>query len=74
MCCAVPASFRRRLTYLQNFVNGCDEVLAGRSLSRKLIGARYIEELPALDRDAVRKLRNSMDDYRRACFDVLLNG
>jgi len=69
----VPAFFRRRLTYLQNFVNGCDEVLAGRSLSRKLICTRYTEELPALDHDAIRQFRNSMDDYRRACSDVLQN-
>jgi hypothetical protein len=70
----VSPFFRRRLTYLQNFVDGCDEVLGGRSVSRKLICARYTEGLPTLDHDAVRQFRNSMDDYRRACSDVLLNG
>ena len=71
---SVPAFFSRRLTYLDNFVSGCDEVLGGRSLSRKLICSRYTEELPALDHDAIRQFRNAMNDYRRACSDVLLNG
>ena len=70
----VPSFFARRLTYLDNFVNGCDEVLSGRSLSRKLICTRYTDGLPALDHDAIRQFRHAMNDYRRACSDTPLIG
>jgi len=68
---SVPVFFSRRLTYLDNFVNGCDEVLGGSSLSRKLICTRYPEGLPALDHDAIRQFRDAVDDYRRVCSGVL---
>ena len=63
----VPAFFSRRLAYLDNFVKGCDEVLADRPLAKKLICTRYTQGLPQLHRDETRKFRNAMDDYRRAC-------
>lgn len=63
----VPAFFSRRLAYLDNFVNGCDEVLAGRPLSKKLICTRYTQGLPELHDYETETFRNAMDDYRRAC-------
>jgi hypothetical protein len=70
----VPDFFSRRLRYLDNFVSGCDEVLAGRPLAKKLICTRYTHGLPDLDRDQTRKFRNAMDDYRRACSAAMVPG
>lgn len=63
-----PASafFSRRLAYIDNVINGCGEVLHGRSPSRKLICTRYSEGLPALDRGEIGQFRNAMDEYQRA--------
>lgn len=63
----VPAFFSRRSAYLESFVNGCDAILNGRSLDRKLICARYTEGLPGLDHPDIRTFRNAMDNYRQAC-------
>ena len=62
----------RRLNYLDKFVKGCDEILNGRSLDRKLICTRYTEELPTLNHGDILRFRNAMDEYRQACFDALL--
>ncbi len=69
-----PAFFSRRLAYLDNFVSGCDEVLAGRPLAKKLICTRYTQGLPGIHHDETRKFRSAMDDYRRACSDSMLAG
>lgn len=68
----VPAFFARRLAYLDKFISGCDEVLDGRSLTRRLICSRYTEGLPSLDRARIRQFRDAMDDYRRACSGALM--
>ena len=70
----VPAFFSRRLAYLDNFVRGCDKVLDGRPLAKKLICTRYTQGLPELHRDETRKFRNAMDDYRRACSAAMVAG
>lgn len=62
----VPAFFKRRLAYLDNFVSGCDQVLGGRPLAKKLVCTRYTEGLPGLDRDNVLQFRNAIDEYKRA--------
>ena len=67
----VPGFFSRRLTYLDNFVSGCDEVLDGRQLTRKLICTRYTEGLPTLDHADIRQFRNSMEGYRQACSEAM---
>jgi hypothetical protein len=69
----VPVFFSRRLTYLDNFVSGCDEILNGRSLTRKLICTRYTAALPELDHGEVAQFRKAMADYRRACSIGLLD-
>lgn len=63
----LPAFFRRRLAYLDKFISGCDDILDGRSLTRKLICTRYTVELPSLRRVDILRFRNEMDGYRRAC-------
>jgi hypothetical protein len=66
--------FTRRLQYLDKFVQGCDDVLAGRPLSRKLICTRYTEALPTLDHAAIRQFRNTIDAYRNAGRAALIGG
>ncbi len=68
----VPAFFSRRLSYLENFVNGCDQVLEGRVLTRKLVCTRYTAALPTLEQDNIRQFRNAMSDYRLASARALV--
>lgn len=70
----VPTFFSRRLAYVDNFVRGCDEVLEGRPLSRKLICTRYTEGLPSLKREDTLRFRNEMDRYRRAASSAVVVG
>ncbi len=58
-----PAFFKRRVTYLAKFVAGCDELLEGRSLKRKLICTRYTAELPQLAPPALSSFSNALRDY-----------
>lgn len=67
----VRAFFTRRINYLDKFVKGCDEVLASRPLSRKLICSRYTLELPTVELGEIGKFRASMADYQRACSAAL---
>ncbi|MGV1004460.1 MAG: hypothetical protein ACOYEV_06755 [Candidatus Nanopelagicales bacterium] len=70
----VPAFFSRRLAYLDNFISGCDEVLAGRPLVKKLICTRYTQGLPELHHGETQKFRQAMDEYRCACSSALVAG
>lgn len=58
--------FRRRIAYLSKFVDGCDAVLAGAGLSKKLICTRYTVGLPALRAEAVASFRDQLASYRDA--------
>ena len=69
-----PASnfYTRRLRYLDKFVHGCDEILAGRALTQKLICSRYTEALPTLERSEIKQFRDIIDGYRNACSAALV--
>lgn len=69
-----PAFFSRRLAYLDKIVRGCDDILEGRALERKLICTRYTKGLPLLNHEDLLHFRNQMDRYRRACSDAVLGG
>jgi hypothetical protein len=61
-----PAFVSRRLAYLDRFVNGADEVLGGKPLSKKIICTRYSVGMPLLDRDALELFRADLADYASA--------
>lgn len=58
--------FRRRLRYLDDFVAGCDRVLAGQSLEKRLICSRYTVGLPALAAEPVTAFREQIAGYAGA--------
>ncbi|MDC7120268.1 hypothetical protein OMK64_01810 [Cellulomonas fimi] len=63
----VDAAFvKRRLIYVDTFVDGVDRVLAGQSLRKKIICSRYTAQMPLLEHDALAKFRTDLDDYRAA--------
>lgn len=66
--------FSRRLNYIEKFVAGCDDILSGVGLSKKLICTRYTSELPMLDHDEIRQFRDTLDEYWIACSAALLDG
>ena len=74
MFSAVPSYFDRRLNYLYKFVEGCDEILEGRTIEQKLICTRYTDELPQLDHRDVKEFRDAMDGYRQACVLARITG
>lgn len=64
----------RRLAYIDRFVTGVDEVLAGAPLSRKIICSRYTVGMPQLELGALRAFRLELDDYRTAVRDGIRSG
>lgn len=63
----VDAAFvKRRLAYVDTFVDGVDRVLAGQPLRRKIICSRYTAQMPLLEPDALAKFRTELDDYAAA--------
>lgn len=61
-----PDFIKRRLAYLDKFVDGADTVLAGKPLTRKLICTRYTTGLPLLAPGAVQEFRTAMHHYAHA--------
>jgi hypothetical protein len=59
--------FARRIRYLDRFIEGCDSLLDGGTLRKKLICSRYTAGLPELAPDAIERFRAEMRDYRAAC-------
>ncbi len=67
----VDAAFvDRRVTYLNSFISGAEEVLRTGGLSRKLISTRYTQGLPLLDPAAIGNFRDAMATYRDAVVDA----
>mgnify|MGYP000849630705 CR=1 FL=1 len=69
----VRAFFTRRLNYIERFVRGCDDILSGVALTKKLICTRYTSELPTLDPVEIRQFRDTLEQYRVACYAALLD-
>lgn len=60
------AFISRRLSTIDKFTTGVDEVLAGRPLSRKLVSSRYTAAMPLLDREALTTFRDTLSSYASA--------
>lgn len=60
------AFVNRRVTYLNSFISGADEVLRTGRLSRKLISTRYTQGLPLLEPAAIADFRDALASYRNA--------
>jgi hypothetical protein len=58
--------FNRRLKSIDQFVEGCEQVLAGEPLARKIICSRYTNGLPDLDPVQIRSFSQSLDGYAMA--------
>ena len=65
--CSWPtqSSSTRRVAYLEKFVAGCDDVLAGRQVTKKVVSSRYAPGLRRLDPAVVAAFRTRIGDYGR---------
>ena len=65
------AFFRRRIAYLTMVINGCDSMLAGNPVHRRIVCTRYSLGLPLLNREAVASFAEAMRAYRDAIEGVV---
>ena len=58
--------FRRRVAYLDRFVQGCDRLQESGKLGGKLICSRYTDGLPLLQPHAIKAFGDTIRAYRDA--------